>query len=238
MSSIGNIRFRSMGFLLHNQETWACFLGTFQDRQGTWRGFFSFRPGEDAPKHRAEVKTADIFMESTEGEIDRKARGLGRPILTGLLASALHTQARSHQEAPALRAWFQEMLRQADPPEIPGDPSDTDRTLSDLRRRYDAYRMDQMVHLISLIDPSDFQDAVEEILEGKTFDFGARDRLQFAMMVVDHLERLLPLPSFETWASSYLNNPDIYHNYGHALYREGKVDDVVLSSPNGRPDAP
>jgi hypothetical protein len=235
VSSTGNIRFRSMGFLAYNQETWACFLGTFQERQGTWRGFFSFRPGEDAPKYRAEVRTADIFMEASEGEIDRKARGLGRPILTGLLASALHTQARSHQEAPALRAWFQEMLRQADPPEATADPGDTDRTLSDLRRRYEAYRMDQMVHLISLIDPADFQNAVQEILEGKTFDFSARDRLQFAMMVVDHLERLLPLPSFETWAASYLNNPQAYQAYGHALYREGVVDDVVLSSPDEEP---
>ena len=230
MSSTGNIRYRSLGFLLHDQETWACFLATFQDPEGAWRGFFAFRPGEDAPKGRGEVRTANIFMENAEGEIDRKARGLGRPILGGLLASALHTQARVHQEAPALRAWFQDTLRQNEPPDLTAGAEDTDRTLGELRRRYDAYRMDQMVHLISLLDPADFQDAVEQILDGKAFDFSSRDRLQFAMMVVDHLERLLPLPPFEAWAESYLAAPDTYRAYGQALYREGIVDGVLLSS--------
>jgi len=234
VSSTGNIRYRSLGFLLHHEETWACFLATFQDSEGAWRGFFAFRPGEEAPKAQGEIRTANIFMETAEGEIDRKARGLGRPILSGLLASALHTQARAHQEAPALRAWFQETLRQNEAPEIAGGNEETDRTLGELRRRYDAYRMDQMVHLISLLDPADFQDAVEQILDGKAFDFNARDRLQFAMMVVDYLERLLPLPPFEAWAESYLAAPDTYRAYGQALYREGVVDGIELSSPNDK----
>ena len=35
--------------------------------------------------------------------------------------------------------------------------------------------------------------AVDAILDGESVDFLAKDRMQYAMMVVDHIERLLPL---------------------------------------------
>ncbi len=211
-----------MGFLDREDGTWACYLVTFQAPDGAWRGFFAFRPGH-SNQEADEIHTAHIYVEDSEGEIDRKARGLGHPLLAGLLASALHTRARKDREAPALRNWFRETLRRsaggADPAWSGSVASD--RTLAELRSLYDSYRIDQVVHLITLVDPDHFQTAVETILDGRTFDFSARDRLQFAMMVVDHLERLLPLPPFERWAEDYLAHPEAYQHYTHHLHREG-----------------
>jgi hypothetical protein len=215
-----------MGFLERDDGTWACYLVTFQETSGGWRGFFAFRPG-DSSSERDEVHTAHIFIEEVEGEIDRKARGLGRPLLAGLLSSALHTRERARREAPALRSWFQDMLKR-NAARTGGaaweDLPEAERTLAELRSLYDSYRIDQVVHLITLVDPPDFQEAVNHILDGRSFDFGARDRLQFAMMVVDHIEKLLPLPPFEVWAEDYLANPETYRAYGHALHRDGMVD--------------
>jgi hypothetical protein len=216
------LRRRSMGFLDREGEQWACYLVTFAEASGGWRGFFAFRPGH-AQSERDEVHTAHIFIEDAEGEIDRKARGLGRPLLAGLLSSALHTRERARREAPALRSWFQDMLRRNAQAAGSGwdDPPQAERSLAEMRSLYDSYRIDQVVHLITLIDPPDFQEAVNRILDGRTFDFSAKDRLQFAMMVVDHLERLLPLPPFEAWAEDYLAHPEIYQVYSHELHREG-----------------
>ncbi|TVP43929.1 MAG: hypothetical protein EA350_12700 [Gemmatimonadales bacterium] len=212
-----------MGFLDRDGERWACYLVTFQEADGGWRGFFAFRPG-NANAEEAEIHTAHIFIEEAEGEIDRKARGLGRPLLSGLLASALHTREREQREAPALRNWFRDMLRRnatesGTRPEhaVPAE----ERTLPELRSLYDSYRLDQVVHLITLVDPDHFQEAVNRILDGRTFDFSTRDRLQFAMMVVEHLERLLALPPFEIWAEDYLANVDAYERYTWELHREG-----------------
>lgn len=219
------LRRRSMGFLQREEASWACYLVTFQDTDGGWRGYFAFRPG-DGSAERDEIHTAHIFVEDSEAEIDRKARGLGSPLLNGLLASALHTRERARREAPALRNWFQEMLRRnaqgfgASWDEVP----EADRTLAELRSLYDSYRIDQVVHLITLVEPACFQEAVNRILDGRTFDFSSKDRLQFAMMVVDHLERLLPLPPFETWAEDYLAHPQVYLRYSHDLHREGLDD--------------
>ena len=43
------------------------------------------------------------------------------------------------------------------------------------------------------------------------------------MMVVDHIERLIPLPDFETWVRDFLANPEAYRLYAHTLHREGRL---------------
>jgi hypothetical protein len=224
-----DFRRRSMGFLELEGEHWACFLVTFQERSGRWKGFFSFRPrGESEDDHSEEIRTADIFMEEAEGEIDRKARGLGRPLLGGLLSSALHTRERNRPDPPELRRWFREILS-TNSREVAGEweedeDSAENRTLGELRSIYASYRIDQVAHFITLVDPDDFQAAVDTLLEGQSFDFSARDRLQFAMMVVEEIEKRLPLPPFERWAEDYTAHPEAYRSYTHALHRDGRLD--------------
>ena len=227
------LRRRSMGFLDRDGDRWACYLVTYQENDGGWKGFFAFRPGSAASEDD-EIHTAQIFIEDAEGEIDRKARGLGRPLLAGLLASALHTRQREQREAPALRNWFRGMLhRNATKGGSAWEASLTpERTLPELRSLYASYRLDQVVHLITLVEPDHFQEAVNRILDGRTFDFSTKDRLQFAMMVVDHLERLLPLPPFEVWAEDYLAHAEAYQHYTHELHREG-VATLPEQGPEG-----
>jgi len=230
-------RRRSVGFLDRDGERWACFLVTFRDESLKWHGYFSFRP-PDGEAETDEVRTADIFLESSQEEIDRKARELGRPLLGGLLSSALHTAERDGGRSSRLRSWFREMLSENsrelaggwEPPagvEAPGaspdGPSDRespdgppdaqeedrdDARLARLRSLYESYRLDQ---------------AVDRILDGRSVDFGARDRLQFAMMIVEHIEDRLPLPPFDVWVRDYLDHPDAYRLYAHTLHREGRL---------------
>ncbi|MEX1257614.1 MAG: hypothetical protein WEG36_08355 [Gemmatimonadota bacterium] len=217
---------RSMGFLDREDECWSCFLVTYESDGGRWRGYFSFRP-RDATGEEADIRTADIFLEDSEGQIDRKARGLGRPLLSGLLSSALHAAEGSVEALPRLRKWFRAVL-QENARELAGeweaDPHPAGgRTIADLRSIYASYRLDQVAHFITLVRSEDFQEAVRRILEGKTFDFGAKDRLQFAMMVIEFIERHLPLPPFEIWAEDYLAHPDAYRLYAHTLHRTGRL---------------
>jgi hypothetical protein len=227
-----------MGFLNVEGVRWACFLVTRQESNGIWKGHFAFRsapspyaPEGDTGDDADEVRTADIFIEGVESEIDRKARGLGRPLLSGLLSSALHTRSKAERDHPPLQSWFRDMLRQGggssagDAPsgasELPLSSAARARTIAELRSIYDSYRLHQVVHLINLVDPADFEEAVHRILEGRAFDFSSKDRLQFAMIVVDHLERLLPLPPFEVWAQDYLANAETYEQYTAELFGEG-----------------
>jgi hypothetical protein len=83
--------------------------------------------------------------------------------------------------------------------------------------------LDQVAHFITLVRPEDFDEAVDRVLEGKAFDFGAKDRLQFAMMVVEFIESHLPLPPFDIWAQDYLANPEAYRLYTHTLHRSGRL---------------
>jgi len=78
-------------------------------------------------------------------------------------------------------------------------------------------------HFIQLVRPQDFEEAVTGILEGKSMDFGSKDLLQFAMMVVEYLEGLLPLPPFETWVEDFLEHETDYALYTHTLHREGRL---------------
>jgi len=218
-------RSRSMGFLNHDGESWACFLVTFCDRAQRWHGYFSFR-SKDGGSEPDDIRTADIFIEESESEIDQKARGLGRPLLNGLLASALHTQ--DQPETAQLRRWFRTMLAE-NSLELSGpldemENGDGDRLdLTQLRSLYASYRLDQVAHFIALLKPEDFEGAVGSILEGQAVDFGAKDRLQFAMLVVEYIEGQLPLPPFEVWAEDYVANRDEYLLYTHTLHREGRL---------------
>jgi hypothetical protein len=226
MTTLGERR-RSVAFLESDGETWSCFLVTFPAEDGRWNGYFSFRPG-DGEAEEDEVRTANIFIESSEAEIHEKARGLGRPLLGGLLSSALHTASRSGQMSPRLRRRFREFLAE-NARELSGDwDVDKERAplseeMDALRSLYASYRLDQVAHFISLVDPGDFEPAVDRILEGESVDFRAKDRLQFAMMVVEHIERRLPLPPFDVWAEDFLANPETYRLYAHTLHREGRL---------------
>ncbi|HSG08087.1 MAG TPA: hypothetical protein VLA36_07010 [Longimicrobiales bacterium] len=219
MSTLSERR-RSVAFLEHENETWACFLVTCPSERGRWTGFFSFRSG--AQEGEDEVRTADIFLEDSEAEIHEKARGLGRPLLSGLLASAIHT---SRKKAPQLRRRLRSLLTE-NARELStawtGDVSGR-RDEAELRSLYASYRLDQVVHLISLVDPGDFEETVDRILTGSIVDFRTSDQIQFAMIVVEHIERLLPLPPFETWAEDFLAQPEAYRLYAHTLHREGRL---------------
>lgn len=218
---------RSVAFLEHGDEPWTCYLVTFPTDEGTWHGYFSFRPGHGEVEVD-EVRTTDIFVEASEAEISYKARSLGRPLLAGLLESSLHTSRANGRIETRLRGRFRTLLTE-NAVEIAGDwtgeqaPPPTREELDRLRSLYASYRLDQVAHLICLVDPRDFEEAVDEILRDGSIDFHAKDRVQYAMMVVDHLERLLPLPDFETWAGDFLDNPEAYRLYTHTLHREGRL---------------
>lgn len=223
--TIPSERRRSVAFVKHGDDTWACFLVTFPATARTWHGYFSFRPSHsELPED--EVRTTDIFVEASEGEIHEKARGLGRPLLLGLLDSAIHANGGRGGNTH-LRGRFRSLLT-ANSVEIAGDwpgdvPPRTQGEVDRLRSLYESYRLDQVSHFICLIDPVDFECAVDEILAGESIDFLTKDRVQFAMMVVDHIERLLPLPDFESWASDFLAHPEAYRTYTHTLHREGRL---------------
>lgn len=247
---------RSVAFLELEEATWACFLVTFETEDGAWRGYFSFRP-DHGDVDEDQIRTADIFLESSEDEIRRKARGLGRPLLSNLLASALHTHEQESGGSPRLRRWFRTFLSESSrsltartgsagaselvhtklghtesarasgagpagssPTTQPG-PDDVD--LAELKSLYASYRLDQVAHFIALVPPSDLPPAVERILEGRSIDFRTRDRLQFAMIVVEYIEQRLPLPPFDVWAEDYLANRQAYLLYAHTLHREGRL---------------
>ena len=170
------------------------------------------------------MRTADIFLEASEAEVGHKARGLGRPLLAGLLASALHTRERDEGESPRLRRTFRRLVQENSESlsgAWEGEAAEVD--VAELRSLYASYRLDQVAHFIALVDPDDFKETVDRILDGLSVDFGGKDRLQFAMAVVEHIEGLLPLPPFELWAEDFLAHREAYQVYAHALHREGRL---------------
>ena len=178
---------RSVGFLDHEGETWSCFLVTYTERGRRWHGYFSFRPG-DGEVGEDEIRTADIFIEDSEAEIHAKARGLGRPLLGGLLSSAIHTADRNGARASRLRRRFRNLLNEnareisddwatEEAPGLPPEPTELDENdRARLRSMYASYRLDQVAHFICLVDPADFEEAVDAILDGEAIDFRAKDR--------------------------------------------------------------
>ena len=206
-------RSRSVGFLEHDGLRWACSLVTYRAGAHRWKGYIRFREAEGI----REVRTAELFLESSEGEIDRRARALGLPMISALLDSALEVEARRRAERPSSH-WVRALLEKA----VPDSADGSDRLPEEiaLRSRYASYRNEQVGHLIALLSPEDFDRVVEQVLAGRKVKFGGRDRLQFALAVVDHLESLLPLPPFEVWRDDFTAHRADYERYSEAL-REG-----------------
>ena len=80
-----------MPFVENGDDTWACFLVTFAGDDGSWHGYYSFRP-DHGDVTEDEVRTADIFVEASETEIYDKARSLG---------SRFYTVSSSRRSTPA-----------------------------------------------------------------------------------------------------------------------------------------
>ncbi|MFW6330326.1 MAG: hypothetical protein ACOC3J_01240 [Gemmatimonadota bacterium] len=198
------------------------FLATYQGEDGRWRGYFTFRTAA-AELEGEEIRTADLFLENSEADVDARARGLGRPLVFSLLESALHTLERRRGASPGVSRWFREMLARRSQELILPLGGLENPSLSHLRSLYDSYRIDQVSHLIALMEPAHFRALVDAVLDGREIDFRASDRLQLAMMVVQELEGRLPLPPFELWAEDYLARPEVYQRYSHELHREGRT---------------
>lgn len=210
-------RRRSFCFLERGGSSWSVFLATYAGEDGGWRGYFTFRtaaPGLEG----VEIATADVFVEASEAEVDARARGLGRPLLVSLLESALHTHERRAGASPEMVRWFRRLLaKRSEAAVAPAESNEP--TLEQLRSLYDSYRSDQVSHLIALLGPIAFTSVVERVLDGREIDFRASDRLQLAMLVVQELERCLPLPPFEVWAEDYVARPSVYRRYSDELRR-------------------
>jgi hypothetical protein len=211
------VRCRSFCFLQRGGQRYTAFLVTYERNDGQWRGYFSFRSPQDGTGS-GEVRTADLFLEPDEATVDQRARSLGRPLLQALLDSALSTAERRREVPPQVHRWFrQELARSASQRESSWQWQEPP-TLEQLRSLYDSYRLDQVTHLIALIEPDDFRELVEVLLDGRRIDFRERDRFQLAMSVVQDLERRLPLPPFEMWVADYLAHPNEYRRYAFGLH--------------------
>jgi hypothetical protein len=215
-------RRRSFTFLEREGSRWSVFLATYAGGDGRWRGYFTFRTAA-AGLEGEEIRTADLFVEPSEAEVDARARGLGRPLLGSLLESALHTHDRRRGPSPNVGRWFREVLASRSEELAEAPQSAEEVSLSHLRSLYDSYRIDQVSHLIALIEPAQFRALVDQLLEGREIDFRATDRLQLAMLVVQELEQHLPLPPFEVWVEDYMDRREVYQRYSHDLHREGTL---------------
>lgn len=223
----GRVRCRSFCFLERDGERWTAFLITYPHGTTQWRGYFTFRSASvEVPE--GEIRTADLFVEPSEAEVDQRARGLGRPLLRALLDSALETHERRQGFSPDLHRWFREMLAQSAADRQRGRRAGSQPTnaptLGELRTLYESYRVDQVAHLIALLDAEHFREMVEVLLDGRRVDFRARDRFQLAMSIVQDLESRLLLPPFEVWTADYLAQPDVYLRYAEAVQRGDVVD--------------
>lgn len=211
-------RCRSFCFLEQDEERWTVFLVTYPREDGLWRGYFTFRSASLDPQDE-EIRTADLFVEPSEEAVDVRARSLGRPLLEALLQSAVHTYQRRRGVRADYGRWFRELLgRHAARLESTRGVLDEAIRYDQLRSLYESYRTDQVSHLIALTEPDAFRELVEQLLDGREIDFGARDRFQLAMIVVQELEKRLPLPPFEVWAEDYLANAAEYRRYAQALH--------------------
>ena len=176
---------------------------TFIGRDGQWHGHLAFRP-QDGDGESDEVRTADIFIEASEAEIDHKARRLGRPLFRALLSSAMHTRRGEEAcESPKTRRWFKKLLLKnskelsASAEEHLDDAEGMLDTVG-LRSLYQSYRLDQVCHFITLVDPKCFEATVDSILGSRRVDFGAKDRLQLGMHVIEYIEARISHATFRS----------------------------------------
>jgi hypothetical protein len=210
-------RCRSFCFLEHEGEPWTAFLVTYVQTDGYWRGHFMFRSGLAAPES-SEIRTADLFVETTEDAVDARARSLGRPLLQSLLQSAVHTSQQRRGVSRTYANWFRDLLSRSAQQHAEDAATDPARSLQRMKSLYESYRTDQVCHLIALTDPNHFRLLVEKLLDGREIDFRARDRFQLAMIVVHELEKRLKLPPFEVWLEDYVANTGAYETYSAALH--------------------
>lgn len=215
-------RARSFAFLEREGERWTVFLVTYATKHGDWRGYFAFRPAS-AGADAAEIRTADLFVEDSEAEVGGRARSLGRPLILALLESALQTFERRRGFSADGRRWFRHLLAKHSQALVMDLGGSDELSLAHLRSLYDSYRLDQVAHLIALMEPAHFRALVDRTLAGRSIDFAARDRLQLAMLVVQDLEVRLPLPPFETWVEDYLAHREEYERYTYRLHREDRL---------------
>ena len=215
------MRCRSFCFLEREGVQYTVFLVTYEAGPQRWRGYFSFRAAGEAGDE--EARTADLFVESSERDIDERARGLGRPLMLALLESALHIRERSVAAAEGARESLREIIAKRAAEIAQDEPLDGEQHLSlaRLRSLYESYRLDQVAHLVALMAPEDFRALVTTLLDGREIDFRTGDRFQLAMLVVQEIEQRLPLPPFEAWVADYLEHRETYRLYAHALHREG-----------------
>ena len=94
---------------------------------------------------------------------------------------------------------------------------------ADLQSLYQSYRLNQVCHFITLVEPKRFEEAVDSILEGQRVDFGAKDRLQLGMLVIEYIEARIPMRPFEVWVEDFLANREEYIIYTHTLHRERRL---------------
>jgi hypothetical protein len=216
-AAFARTRCRSFCFLEHNGEPWTAFLVTFAESETHWKGHFMFRSAI-MPPDAAEIRTADLFVENSEAAIDTRARSLGRPLLQALLQSAVHTVQSKRGMSTEYVRWFRDLLGKHSAQLSSDRGGDPARSMQRLKSLYDSYRTDQVSHLIALLEPAVFQHVVDKLLAGREIDFRARDRFQLAMIVVQELERLLPLPTFEVWADDYLAHREAHERYTLQLH--------------------
>jgi hypothetical protein len=202
------------------------FLITYLRTDGQWRGYFMFRTAAEGLE-QSEIRTTDLFVEGSEEEVDARARGLGKPLVLALLESALDTHQRRQGYSPDLQRLFRELLGRQMADRKSGrmgvDSEPPPASLEELHSLYETYRLDQVSHLIGLMDPQDFRELVDVLLDGRRIDFQARDRLQLAMSVVQELERRLPLPPFERWVEDYLAHADEYRRFSQELHGQQRL---------------
>jgi hypothetical protein len=220
MTESSRLRCRSFCFLERQGERWTAFLMTYRREDGQWRGYFTFR---SASTTGLELRTADLFLERDEAGVDQRARGLGKPLLNALLDSALTADERRSGVSPHLHRWFRQQLMRSGTQRESAWQAQGSPTLEELRSLYDSYRLDQVAHLVALLDPDDFREMVEILLSGRRVDFRESDRFQHAMSVVQELERRLPLPPFEVWVEDYLSHPNAYRRYAYELHRGAEL---------------
>ena len=220
---VARSRCRSFCFVYREGVRWTVFLVTYLRTDGSWRGYFAFRSA--SAESAVEVRTADLFVEDTEDDVDVRARGLGRPLVLALLDSSLDADQRRRGFSPELQRWFRDLLGRDAAARATERParSGAAPTLAELHSLYESYRADQVAHLIALMAPDDFRELVEVLLDGRRIDFKARDRFQLAMSVVQDLERRLPLPPLEAWIEDYLAHVDEYRLYAHTLHRTSEL---------------
>jgi hypothetical protein len=216
---MARMRCRSFCFLERGaSERWTAFLITYRRGDGQWRGYFTFRSAA-VGRRTGELRTADLFLERdeqawTSGRGDWASRCCWRcwtrrwRRTSGVAAPRRSCMAGSRGSSCGVR-------RSASR----GGTGRPRRRWRSLRSLYDSYRLDQVAHLVALLDPDDFREMVEVLLAGRRIDFRESDRFQLAMSVVQELERRLPLPPFEVWVADYLSHPDQYRRYAYELHR-------------------